>query len=79
MVFAPSTFQGPILYGNPTQQRSVVDSCSTDRSRELIENHLRARPWIAIIDRQNRGFRARGGTLRHLRGSLEVISRREAA
>jgi hypothetical protein len=110
MVFAPLTFQGPILDGNPTKQRSVVSMpardeegaieltvrsmlaqtpaplrwiavhyCSTDRTRELIEKHLGAGPRMEIMDRRNRGLRARGGSLRHLRDYLEVISRREAA
>lgn len=39
----------------------IVNDGSTDRTRELIEPHLAANPWIELMDRSNRGFRALGG------------------
>jgi len=39
----------------------IVDDGSTDRTRELVEKHLAANPWISCIPRTNRGFRALGG------------------
>jgi len=39
----------------------IVNDGSTDRTRALIEPHLAANPWIELMDRSNRGFRALGG------------------
>lgn len=39
----------------------IVDDGSTDATRALVEKHLAANPWIELVARQNRGFRALGG------------------
>ena len=39
----------------------IVNDGSTDATRALVEKHLAANPWIELVDRQNRGFRALGG------------------
>jgi len=39
----------------------IVNDGSTDRTREIVAGHLAANPWIRLVDRQNRGFRALGG------------------
>jgi len=39
----------------------IVNDGSTDATRALVEKHLADNPWIELIDRQNRGFRALGG------------------
>ncbi len=39
----------------------IVNDGSTDRTREIIARHLPQNPWIQLIDRVDRGFRALGG------------------
>ena len=39
----------------------IVDDGSTDRTRELIGRHLASAPWIEVVARGDRGFRALGG------------------
>jgi glycosyltransferase involved in cell wall biosynthesis len=39
----------------------IVNDGSTDRTREIVAGHLAANPWIRLVDRQDRGFRALGG------------------
>lgn len=39
----------------------IVDDGSTDQTRALVEKHLAANPWIELMQRENRGFRALGG------------------
>jgi glycosyltransferase involved in cell wall biosynthesis len=39
----------------------IVDDGSTDQTRALVEKHLAANPWITLMQRENRGFRALGG------------------
>ena len=39
----------------------IVNDGSTDRTRALVEKHLAAHPWIELIERADRGFRALGG------------------
>lgn len=39
----------------------IVNDGSTDRTREIIVRHLGQNPWIHLLDRTNRGFRALGG------------------
>lgn len=39
----------------------IVNDGSTDSTRALVEKHLVENPWIVLIDRTNRGFRALGG------------------
>jgi len=39
----------------------IVDDGSTDATRALVEKHLPENPWIELVVRENRGFRALGG------------------
>jgi len=39
----------------------IVNDGSSDRTRELVERQLEAKPWIELVDRHDRGFRALGG------------------
>jgi glycosyltransferase involved in cell wall biosynthesis len=39
----------------------IVDDGSTDATRSLVEKHLPANPWMELVVRSNRGFRALGG------------------
>lgn len=39
----------------------IVNDGSTDRTRELVERRLGERPWLELVDRSDRGFRALGG------------------
>ncbi|MCG8591469.1 MAG: glycosyltransferase family 2 protein [Proteobacteria bacterium] len=39
----------------------IVNDGSTDRTREIIERYLPEHPWIELVDRVDRGYRALGG------------------
>jgi biofilm PGA synthesis N-glycosyltransferase PgaC len=39
----------------------IVDDGSTDATRALVEKHLASNPWIELLVRGDRGFRALGG------------------
>jgi glycosyltransferase involved in cell wall biosynthesis len=39
----------------------IVNDGSTDRTREIVAGYLAANPWIRLVDRADRGFRALGG------------------
>src|SRR4029453_4367529 len=39
----------------------IVDAGSTDATRALVEKHLASNPWIELLVRGDRGFRALGG------------------
>lgn len=39
----------------------IVNDGSTDRTRPLVERRLGERPWLELVDRRDRGFRALGG------------------
>src|SRR5690348_11875525 len=39
----------------------IVDDGSTDRTRQIVDDHANREKWIRPVHRKNRGFRKSGG------------------
>jgi glycosyltransferase involved in cell wall biosynthesis len=58
----------------PPRRWIIVNDGSRDRTREIVERHLRHCEWIELLDREDRGFRSLGaGVVEAFNAGLERV------
>lgn len=56
-----STLRSMIAQTVRPERWVIVNDGSTDRTREIVAREMAGHPWIVLVDRVDRGFRALGG------------------